>query len=310
MKAVRIREYGQSSVLHYEDAPLPSVREGDVLVRVHATSVNPFDWKVRAGYLKEYIPLTLPTVVGWDFSGIVEAVSAGVTTHKVGDEVYGLGDVMRDGASAEYIAVNAARATPKPKSLSHAHAAAVPLAALAAWQALFEHADVRAGARVLVHAAAGGVGSFAVQLAKWKGAYVFGTASTRNQELLRSLGVDMPIDYTTTRFEDVARDIDVAVDTVGGDYEERTARILKPGGMLVSIISPTAVPIAEAFGARGKFFGAQSNHSHLSEIGALLDAQTIKPVIDRLLPLKEAGAAHDLVAGGHTRGKVVLQVVA
>jgi NADPH:quinone reductase-like Zn-dependent oxidoreductase len=308
MKAMRIHEYGDSSVLRYEDAPLPTLRDGDVLIRVHATSVNPFEWKMRAGYLKDFVPLSFPAILGWDVSGVVEAVSPGVTTCKVGDEVYALADTMRDGAYAEYIAVSASQVAPKPKSIDHIHAAAVPLASLAAWQTLFETAGLQAGQRVLVHAAAGGVGSFAAQLAKWKGAHVYGTASAHNLDFIRSLGVDEPIDYTTTKFETVARDMDVVLDTVGGDYEARSCRVLKPGGTLVSILSPTSVETAAQHGVLGFFLAAQSNPQHLTEIAALIDEGKIKPVVENVFPLQETGRAHNLSAGGHVRGKIALQV--
>jgi len=308
MKAVRIHEYGEPSVLRYEEAPRPTLKDGDVLVRVHATSVNPFDWKVRAGYLKEYVPLSFPAILGGDVSGVVEEVSPGVTHVKVGDAVYALTDTTRDGAYAEYLALSASKVAPKPKSLDHLHAAVVPLSALAAWQALFDKAEVQPGQRVLVHAAAGGVGSFAVQLAKWKGAYVLGTASTRNLDFLRSLGVDEPIDYTTTKFENVARNVDAALDTVGGDYEERSCQTLKTGGTLVSILSPTSVETAKRHGARGFFMGAQSNPKQLAEIGALIDTRKIKPIVENIFPLAEMARAHELSAGGHVRGKIGIQV--
>ena len=308
MKAVRIHEYGDSSVLRYEDAPRPTLQDGDVLVRVHATSVNPFEWKVRAGYLQAFMPLTFPTILGGDFSGVVEEISAGVTSCRVGDAVYGLADIMRPGAYAEYVAVQPSRFAPKPTSLDHDHAGAVPLAALTAWQALFDKANVQAGQRVLVHAAAGGVGSFAVQFAKWKGAYVFGTASPHNMELLRSLGVDEPIDYTTTNFEDVATDLDAAIDTVGGDYEDRSCRLLKANGVLVSVLSPTSVETAAKYGVQGFYHGTQADAQHLKDIGGLIDAGKVKILVDTILPLKDAARAQDLSAGGHVRGKVVLHV--
>lgn len=308
MKAVRIHEYGDSSVLRYEDAPRPTLQEGDVLIRVHASSVNPFEWKVRAGYLKDYLPMTLPTILGWDVSGVIEEVTSGVTHWEVGDEVICLADTMRHGADAEYIAVSVAKLAPKPKTIDHLHAAAVPLASLAAWQTLFDTAGLSAGQRVLIHAAAGGVGSFAVQLAKWKGAYVLGTASTRNLDYIRALGVDEAIDYTTTDFEKVAKDMDVVLDTVGGEYEIRSARVLKPGGALVSIMSPTSVETAAKHGVLGFYIGAQSSSKHLTEIGALIDAGKVKPMVENVFPLRDLARAHELSASGHARGKIGLQV--
>ena len=221
MKAVRIHEYGVPEVLRYEDAPRPEPGTGEVLVRVHAAALNPIDWKIRAGYVKNWLNYPLPMIPGWDFSGVIDSVGPGAGAWKPGDEVYGRPDISRDGAYAEYIAVRASEIAAKPKCIDHIHSAAIPLAGLTAWQALFETADLKAGQSVLVHAAAGGVGTFAVQLAKWKGAHVAGTASGRNQYLLRDLGVDQPIDYETTRFEDVVHGADVVLDTLAEDRQAR-----------------------------------------------------------------------------------------
>ena len=216
MKAVRVHEYGSPEVLRYEDAPRPAPGAGEVLVRVHAAAVNPVDWKIRAGHVKDWLQYTLPMIPGWDFSGVVESVGSDAGSWKPGDEVYGRPDMSRDGAYADYIAVRASEIAFKPKSIDHVHAAAIPLTALTAWQACFDTAKLSAGQRILIHAAAGGVGNFAVQFAKWKGAWVAGTASGRNQEFLRELGVDQPVNYETTRFEDVVHDVVVVLDTMAG----------------------------------------------------------------------------------------------
>ncbi|MGH8611429.1 MAG: NADP-dependent oxidoreductase [Gammaproteobacteria bacterium] len=202
MKAVRIHTYGGPDVLKYEEVPRPSPGAGEVLIRVRAAGVNPVDWKIREGYLKGRVDHSLPLVLGWDLSGVVEATGPGVTRLKAGDEVYSRPDITRDGAYAEYIVVRETEVALKPKSIDHIQAAAIPLAALTAWQSLFDAAGLSAGQTVLIHAAAGGVGSFAVQLTNWKGAHVIGTASKRNQDFVRNLGADETIDYQTTRFED------------------------------------------------------------------------------------------------------------
>src|SRR6266481_3850479 len=220
MKAIRIHNYGGPEVLQYEEAPRPKPQAGEVLIRVHAAGVNPIDWKVREGYMKDFWPHKFPLIPGWDLSGVVEEVGTGVSRFKKGDEVYSVPDASRDGAYAEYIAVRESELALKPKSLHHVRAAAVPLAAVTAWQALFDTAQLQPDQRVLIHAGSGGVGHLAVQLAKWKGAYVFATASTKNQDLLRELGADEPIDYTQQRFEDVARNIDIVLDTMGGETQE------------------------------------------------------------------------------------------
>src|SRR5216683_2520023 len=242
MKAVRIHTYGGPEVLRYEDAPRPVPAAGEVLIKIHAAAVNPVDWKVRAGHLKDMLKYQLPLIPGWDAAGVIEDVGAGVARLKRGDEVYTRPDISRDGTYAEYITVREPEVALKPKSLDHVHAAAIPLAALTAWQALFDAGGLSAGQRVLIHAAAGGVGSFAVQLAKWKGAYVIGTASAHNHEFLRGLGADETIDYTAVRFEDAVQDVDLVLDAMAGETQKRSWKTLKPGGILVSILGLEGPP--------------------------------------------------------------------
>jgi NADPH:quinone reductase-like Zn-dependent oxidoreductase len=323
MKAMRVHEYGGPEVLRYEDAPPPIPGPGEVLVRVHAVSVNPVDWKVRAGHVKNWLPYTLPMIPGWDFSGVIESVgpeavpsAQGATAGSVvpeskwksGDEVYGLLDIGRDGVYSEYVLARPSQIASKPKSIDHVHAAAIPLAALTAWQSLFDIAGLSAGQRVLIHAAAGGVGTFAVQLAKWKGAWVAGTASGRNQEFLRELGVDQPVNYGTTRFEDLVREVDVVVDAMAGETRGRSWRTLKPGGILVSLLGPPPPDEAAAYGVRGAGVMVQSNSTQLMEIAGLVDAGKLKAIIDSVFPFTEAGKAHEKSETGHARGKIVLRV--
>ncbi|MGH8728265.1 MAG: NADP-dependent oxidoreductase [Burkholderiales bacterium] len=227
---------------------------------------------------------------------------------KAGDEVYARPDIARDGAYAQYIVVRESEVALKPKSIDHIHAAAIPLAALTAWQALFDAAELSSGQTVLVHAAAGGVGSFAVQLAKWRGARVIGTASKRNHEFLRELGVDEAIDYETTRFEDVVRGVDVVFDTIGGDTQKRSWKVLKKGGILVSILTPPSPEEAAAHGVRHAYTFVQPNAMRLAELAQLVDSGKLKPVIETVLPLSETRRAHELGQTGHTRGKIVLDI--
>src|SRR5437899_6153425 len=308
MKAIRIHNYGGPEILQYEGALRPKPQTGEVLVRVHAAGVNPIDWKVREGHMKDFWPHKFPLILGWDLSGVVEEFGIGVSRFKIGDEVYSLPDPTRDGAYADYIVVRESELALKPKSLHHPRAAAVPLAALTAWQSLFDTAQLQPGQRVLIHAGSGGVGHFAVQLAKWKGAYVFATASTKNQDLLRELGVDEPIDYTQQRFEDIARRIDIEFDTIGDDTQERSWSVLKKGGVLVSLVQPPSEEKAEELGVRATLLGAQSNGAQLAEIAKIIDSDKLAPVIDRILPLIEARRAHELIQSGHTRGKIALRV--
>ena len=309
MKAVRFHEYGGPEVLVYEDAPRPQAGAGEVLVRVHAAGVNPIDWKLREGYLKKFLDLPLPVIPGRDFSGIVEAVGPGAAGFKAGDEVYGRVDTPHNGTYAEYVAVPESQAALKPSSVDHVHAAAIPLASLAAWQALFDSAQLTSGQKALIHAAAGGVGSFAVQLAKWKGAYVIGTASRRNENFVRMLGADEVIDYETTRFEDVVHDVDVVLDTIGGDTQKRSWQVLRKGGILVSLVSPPSKEEADAHGARLAYFSTKTIASELAEIAALVDSGRLKAHVETILPLAEARHAHELSQAGHARGKIVLRVV-
>jgi len=309
MKAVRIHAYGSSEVLSYEDAPRPTVGDGEVLIRVCATSVNPFDCAVRAGYMTAYFNYSLPLILGTDVSGIVEEVGAGVTNFAPGDGVYTRAGVVRDGAYAEFALVPASDVATKPQSLDHLHAAAIPHAILTAWQALIVEANVTDGQTVLIHGAAGGVGHLAAQLARMRGARVIGTASV-NLDLLRELGLDEAIDYSTTRFEDVVRDVDVVLDLVGGETQQRSWAVLKPGGILISTVQPPSAEAAAAHGVRqGMVFSAPPIGETLAEVATLVDAGQIKPVVSKVLPLQEIRAAHEVIEGRHTRGKVALQVV-
>lgn len=308
MKAIRIHEYGGPEVLKYEDAPRPKPAAGEVLIRVHATSVNPVDVAIRQGHFKERMKYTMPFVPGWDVSGVVEAVGPGATRLKVGDEVYSRPDLGRDGAYAEYIAVRESEVALKPKSIDHTHAAAIPLTGLTAWQGLFDAGHLSAGQTVLIHGGAGGVGHFAVQLARAKGARVIATASQRNHEFLRLLGADQVIDYNTTKFEDVVHDVDVVLDTITDETQDRSWQVIKKGGTYVSIRRPPTQETAAAHGVRAAHVFVQPNVGELDEIARLVDSGKVKPVIAKVFPLAEAAAAHEAVATHHTRGKIVLAV--
>ena len=309
MKAVCIYSYGGTEVLAYEDAPRPHAGDGEVLVRVHAAAINPVDWKIREGHLKGMLHHTFPLVLGWDVSGVVESLGQGTTRLKVGDEVFSRPDILRDGAYAEFIVIREDECALKPKSTDHIHAAALPLTSLTAWQTLFDAAALAAGQRVLIHAAAGGVGSVAVQLAKWKGALVVGTASARNHGFLRKLGADQVVDYDTERFEQAVEPVDVVLDTIGGDVQERSWKVLKPGGILVSIVSPPSGDIAATHGVRQAFVFTQPNAGQLAEIAALADSGKLKAIVETIMPLSDATRGQELSERGHTRGKIVLRVI-
>lgn len=307
MKAVRIHDWGGVDTLRYEDAPRPVPGAGEVLVRVHAAAVNPVDWKIREGHLgkSHRLPLTL----GWDLSGVVEELGDGVSGWSAGDEVFSRPDVMRDGAYAEYIVVKASELAARPMSITHVEAASIPLAGLTAWQALFDHGELQPGEKVLIHAASGGVGSHAVQLARWRGAHVVATASAKNHKYVISLGADSFIDYRTTRFEDLASDMDVVLDTIGGDTLLRSFQTLRKGGTLVSTVEEPPADKAAAMEVRGKTFMAQTRADELAQLAALVDSGHLRPAVETVLPLSEARRAHELSQSGHTRGKIVLKVV-
>ena len=309
MKAIRIHEYGNENVLKYEDAPIPEIKDEEVLIKVHSASVNPVDWKVREGYLKEMMNHELPLVLGWDVSGVIETIGKKVTNFQIGDQVYSRPDIGRNGSYAEYIAVKSEEVSLKPKSLDHNHAAAIPLAALTAWQGLFDIAKLSKGQRVLIHAAAGGVGIFAVQLAKSVGAHVIGTASAAKHDFLRELGVDETIDYTKVKFEDEVKDVDVVFDTIGGETQERSWQVLKKGGHLVSITDTPSEEITKKYEVKGNFLFVQPNASQLEKIAALVAEGKVKAIIEKVYPLENASEAQKLSQTGRAKGKIILQVI-
>ena len=236
MKAIRVHQYGGPEQLRFEDTSAPNPADGQVLVRVQAASVNPIDYKLASGALRQLMPLSFPWVPGGDFAGVVEAVGRGVTTMKRGDAVYG--DTPGGSSYAEFVTTGAGMVAPKPGKLNPVEAASVPIAAQTAWQGLFDHGHLERGQTVLIHAAAGGVGTFAVQLAHWKGARVLATASAANADYVRGLGADQVIDYKATRFESVAKNVDLVLDLAGGETQQRSFSVLKPGGRLVSTVQP------------------------------------------------------------------------
>ena len=309
MKAVRIHQYGSPEEMKYEDAPRPAPGPGEVLIRVHATTVNPFDLALRAGYIQAYVTPTFPLILGTDISGVVEETGPGVSDFKPGDAVYARGGVYRDGAYAEYAVVAASDVAIKPQSLDHIQSAALPHVVLTAWQSLYEAADLSEGQTVLIHGAAGGVGHMAVQLAQMRGAKVIGTGS-KNINHVRELGVDTAVDYSTTPFETVASGVDVVLDTQGGDTQQRSWGVLKQGGMLVSTIQAPSQEAATAHGVRQHFvMTAPPIGETLQKVAAMVDAGKLKPIVGLVMPIQEVAKAHGIVAENHMRGKLVLQVV-
>jgi NADPH:quinone reductase-like Zn-dependent oxidoreductase len=306
MKAVRIHRFGGSEALMLDDVPWPQPKDDEVLVRVHAASVNPVDYKIRSGSssVKED---QLPYTLGRDLSGTVELLGTRAHTLKAGDPIYAFIGMDR-GTYAEYVVVKAMEMAAKPETLDHVQAAAVPLASLTAWQGLFDHGQLQAGQRVLIHGGAGGVGHLAVQLAKAKGATVLTTVSGSDLGFVRELGADEAIDYKAERFEDRARDIDLVFDLVAGETQDRSWGVLKEGGILVSTLGQPPSEKAAQHKVRAAGYRAQPNPAQLREIGRLIDDGQVRVVVDRMFPFAEAGAAQEYLEQEHVRGKVVLRV--
>ncbi|MHB6904679.1 NADP-dependent oxidoreductase [Streptomyces sp. DB-54] len=316
MRAVVQDGFGGPEVLRIQQVPRPAPLPTEVLVRVHAAGINPVDWKTRGGTGMAGLLGEPPFTLGWDVSGVVEEVGFGVTTLKAGDEVYGMPWFPRvANAYAEYVTAPARQFARRPGTLDHVHAAAVPLAALTAWQAVVDTAHLQAGQRVLVTAAAGGVGHFAVQFARHLGAHVIATASTARHPWLKELGANETIDYTTTRFEDAVVDVDVVIDLVGDAHDRtstRSLKVLRPGGLLVAIpagVSPELAQAAEAADVRVTPFLVEPDGAGLTMIADLIDAGRVAVEVEETFPLEQAGVAHARGEAGRTRGKLVLTVV-
>lgn len=307
MRAVSQDVLGGPEVLKTVEIERPAPRPNEVLVRVRAAGVNPTDWKHRAtgGFLGEP-----PFVLGWDVSGVVEAVGIGVAAFAPGDEVFGmLPYPFGHGSHAEYVIAPVRALTRKPAGLDHVQAGALPLVSLTAWQALTEHADLRPGQRVLVHAAAGGVGHVAVQIAKERGAYVIGTASAGKHEFLRELGADEAVDYRETDFAEAVKDVDVVLDTIGGDTSVRSLRVLRPGGVVVSILpvgSDDFTREAERLGVRAVRMLVDADRAGMEAIARLAESGTLRATIAGTFPLAAAAEAHESGDTGRTTGKLVL----
>ncbi|HEV2223752.1 MAG TPA: NADP-dependent oxidoreductase [Candidatus Acidoferrales bacterium] len=309
MKAIRMHTRGGPELLAYEEAPKPALLPGDALVRVIATSITKTELTWDETYSDCDGRPRIPTIPGHEFAGIIDALAPEAAGVRVGDAVYALASFCRNGSAAEFIAIRAADLAPKPHSLNFEQAAAVPLAGLTAWQALFDHAQIERGERVLIHGAAGGVGTYAVQLANWKGAEVIATASGEDQNFLGELGASEVIDYTHEHFEEKVKDVDAVFDTVGGETQQRSWGVLRRGGILVSVVSPVAEQAA-SLGLRGAFFIVEPNRAQLIQMGQLIDKGTLRVVVGAVLPLARTREAFEQGSAGHKRGKIVLQVAA
>ncbi|MFT6924873.1 MAG: NADPH:quinone reductase-like Zn-dependent oxidoreductase [Psychromonas sp.] len=308
MRAVRIHQYGGTDTLQLEQIDTPKINADDILIKVKAAAINPVDWKIREGYLQEFIPYLLPVTLGWDVAGIVTAVGAQVTEFKVGDEVFSRPDISRDGSYADYISVKADEAVLKSAKLDFAQAAALPLAGITAWQCLVDVGQLSAGQRVLIHAGAGGVGHLAIQIAKAQGATVIATASTANQDLLTQLGADQAVDYTKAPLNEQIEPVDLILDTMGGKVQEQSWALLKKGGMLVSVADQPSEEVAKAHGVKAAFVFIEPSSRILRELNTLVEANQLTPLIEHRFPLEQIAEAHLQSQTGRTRGKIVIEV--
>jgi NADPH:quinone reductase-like Zn-dependent oxidoreductase len=309
MKAIVINNYGNPEVLEYQHTKIPMVQADEILIRVKYAGVSPFDAHVRAGWFQKFPNYQLPIILGWELSGVVAVIGDKVKRFKVGDLVFAHPSVYRNGgAYAEFVAVKESEAALKPPTVSHEQAATVVMNALTAWQALFDTAKLAKGQTVLIHAAAGGVGHLAVQLAKWKRAKVIGIASAKNRQFLIDLGVDQFIDYTTERFEELAQDVDVVLDPIGGDVLRKSFSVTKKDGIVVSLVDFDFIKQASTFGVKGVNVIVEPNAEQLTQIGKLLATEKLHAHIEKIFPLNKVREAHRLIDSGHVRGKILLKV--
>jgi len=308
MKAVFVHEFGGPEVLKYEDAPRPEPKDDEILVRVIAAGVNPVDAYARQGMLAKRGLDNRPAIIGYDIAGVVEKTGANAKKFKTGDAVYSYLSVMRGGGYAEFAVAKESETALKPRNINFVEAAAVPLAATTAWQALVDTAKIDKGQTVLIHGGSGGVGSFAIPIAKAHGAKVIATASTAHQDLLKQLGVDQAIDYTTTKFEDVVKDVDVVLNCVRADALGRSYGVVKKGGIIVSITDEPDQTECAKHGIRGSRLGVNPDAKVLEELTKLIEARKMTPIVSQTFPLAGASKAHQQIETHHTLGKIVLKV--
>jgi NADPH:quinone reductase-like Zn-dependent oxidoreductase len=308
MKAIVAHEYGGPDVLKLEEVPIPTPKEDEMLVKVFAAGVNSFDGTLRSGKYAKPNGTQLPWHPGYDIAGVVEKVGGKVTKFKVGDPVYAMMNILKGGGYAEYALAKETDAASKPATLNFVEAAGTPSVALTAWQAIVDKANVQSGQTVLIHGGSGGVGMFAIPFAKIRGAKVFATASTANQDFLKQLGADVAIDYKTQKFEEIAKDVDVVIDGVGGETLARSYPIVKKGGMVVSLSDRVDQAQLAKYGIRGTSLVVQNSGDELAQIGTLIDQGKIKVIVSETFPLADANKAEAKADLGHTRGKIVLKV--
>jgi NADPH:quinone reductase-like Zn-dependent oxidoreductase len=310
MKAIVIEEYGDKNVLVEKELETPKISENQVLVEMHATSINPIDWKVREGYLKDMLPFEFPIILGWDAAGVITETGSNVTDFKAGDRVFTRPATTNRGTYAEYLAVDSNLLAKMPEEMSFEEAASIPLAGLTAWQCLVDFGNIQQGDKVLIHAGAGGVGIFAIQIAKSFGAYVATTASENNIDFLTSLGADEVINYKEKDFSEELTGFDLVLDSMGGEIQSKSYKVLKENGKLVSIVQPPNEEEAASFNAKAGFVWLEPNGEQLQKLADLYVEGKVKPVIGKTFDFSEQSLkdAHDLSATHHARGKIVIRI--
>lgn len=310
MKAIRIHARAGPEALVYEDIPVPAISSGDALIEVHATGITPTEFTWNSTFTTPDKEERLPIIPGFEVSGKVSKVASEMSDLAIGDEVFGLLNFWRDGGAAEYVAARTSDMALKPFSLDFVQSAAIPLSGLTAWQALFDHAKLSTGDRLVVHGAGGGVGTFALQFARCRGIHIIATCSKQKSDLVRELGAEQVIDYARVRFEDEISDVDAVLDTVGGDTLERSWKVIRKGGALVTIVGDAPEEEAAAYGVRGISMLVEPNRAQLIEISQLVDQGKVRPIIGGIFPLRDARKAYESGLSGHNQGKIVLKVVA
>lgn len=333
MKAFYINKYGDNRVLQFGEIKKPEIGDYDVLVKVHSASVNPLDLKIQDGSLKVLLPYKFPIILGNDFSGVIEKIGKNVKNFKIGDKVYGKTEQIRTGSFTEFLSIKETYVAKIPRNLTMEESAAIPLVGLTAWQVLVERAEIKKGQKVFIQAGSGGVGSFAIQLAKHLGATVATTAGAENIEWVKKLGADIVIDYRKENFEDLLKNYDVVLDTLGGDFLEKSMKIVKSGGKIISLAGPPDYQLAKEmnlspivkgimylisykikqmakkYAVHYSFLFMKANGSQLERLSFLIESGKIKPIIDKTFPFSETKEAIDYVKKGHAKGKVIIKVI-
>ncbi|WLD95348.1 NADP-dependent oxidoreductase [Alkalihalobacillus sp. AL-G] len=310
MKAIVIEQYGGKEQLTEKEVPTPAPGDDQILIEIYATSINPIDWKLREGYLKEMLRFEFPIILGWDTAGIVKEVGSKDSNFKVGDKVFSRPATTNRGTYAEYVVADESLVAKMPDNLDFGEAASVPLTGLTAWQCLFDFGEIKEGDKVLIHAGAGGVGTMAIQLAKNAGAYVATTASVKNIEFLKSIGADEVVNYKTTDFEDVLQDYDFVLDALGGEIQKKSFNVLKEGGRLASIVSRPDEETADEKGVKAGFVWLEPNGEQLGQLGKLIEQGQVKTHVGHTFDFSEEGLrkAHEISESHHAKGKIVINI--